>query len=131
MRCSMSLALTPGSLVRFTFRKSAPGRIRTDTAPGLSRMPLLVGLRDRDSNWSRRQDLHPHCSASETDASSLGYAGEKLNRTEADSKAPALALESTSPRMARKTIRLSSRINSFPSILVSHSRQLLPSRLAI
>ena len=28
----------------------APGRIRTDTEPGLSRLPLLIGLRERSES---------------------------------------------------------------------------------
>ena len=62
-RGSIPLATGPGSLVRFTLQdwKLAPGRICTGTGPGLSRLPLAVGLREqRRRKWSPRQDLHPH-----------------------------------------------------------------------
>ena len=96
---TISLAKSPGSLVRFTFqwcprrelhshcprfevgassfglrgRKGAPGRICTDTERGLSPLPLRWAT---GAKWSRRQDLHPHWTRSELVASALGYAGK-------------------------------------------------------
>ena len=97
---TISLAKSPGSLVRFTFHgahgesftrtrrvlksvplqlgyagieKNAPGRICTDTERGLSPLPLRWAT---GAKWSRRQDLHPHWTRSELVASALGYAGK-------------------------------------------------------
>ena len=49
---SIPLATGPGSLVRFTLQRDAPGRICTDTWPGLSRLPLAVGLRERQRRFA-------------------------------------------------------------------------------
>ena len=102
-RCAtISLAKSPGSLVRFTFqwcprqdlhlhcprfevggsaswptralRRNAPGRSRTDTCA------VFKAATSADwatgAKWSRRQDLHPHWLRSERSASAVGLRRE-------------------------------------------------------
>ena len=61
-------------LLDYTGEGGAPGRIRADTEPGLSRLPLLVGLRERNGPGGRTRTRTG--SALNGVPLLLGYAGE-------------------------------------------------------
>lgn len=104
LRRTISLARSPGSLVRFAFhwcprrelhshcprfevgdsagwptwalRNGAPGRSRTDTTPGLSRRPLLVGLQEQMRNGPGGRNCTRTGSVLGGVPLLLGYAGD-------------------------------------------------------